>query len=86
MLRKVFQIVDHSCIYLLIAGTYTPFLLVGVGGTFGMVMLTIIWSIALAGIIFKIFFINRFLIASTLAYVGIGCYSEIVLYSVKVFR
>lgn len=72
ILRKIFQIVDHSCIYLLIAGTYTPFLIVGIGGSFGTIMLAVIWSIAIAGIIFKVFFINRFMIASTLAYVGMG--------------
>lgn len=72
MLRRIFQIVDHACIYLLIAGTYTPFLILAVGGTFGLVMLIVIWSIAILGVAFKIFFINRFWVASTATYIGMG--------------
>ncbi len=44
--KRIFSILDHSSIYILIAGTYTPFLLVAIGGTLGIVLLCIIWSIA----------------------------------------
>ena len=73
LLRKF----DHACIYILIAGTYTPFLLLEVGGRLGLGMLAIIWGIALAGITFKFFFINRFEVASVLAYMVMGWLSVI---------
>jgi hemolysin III len=50
------NIFDHSSIYVLIAATYTPFTLVGIGGGFGWVLFGIIWGLALAGIVFKIWF------------------------------
>ncbi len=71
-LRRGLRKLDHAAIYILIAGTYTPFLWVGIEGTLSQVMLGVIWGIAALGIVFKIFFINRFEIASTLAYVAMG--------------
>ncbi len=70
--KKVFQVLDHAAIYLLIAGTYTPFLVVGLQSPLGWSMLVAVWSIAIFGIFFKIYFINRFQIFSTLAYVAMG--------------
>ena len=52
--RKVFKTLDHCSIYLLIAGTYTPFLLVTMRGVLGWVLFGIIWGLALAGIIIKV--------------------------------
>ena len=75
--RTALRKLDHACIYILIAGTYTPFLWVGVGGTAGIAMLAVIWGIAAAGIVFKVFFIHRFEIISTLAYVAMGWLSVI---------
>lgn len=54
--KKIMQIVDHMAIYLLIAGTYTPVLLISIKGTFGYTMLAVIWSLALFGIAFKFFY------------------------------
>lgn len=71
-LKKVFKIIDHSCIYLLIAGTYTPFLIVTLRGAIGWTMFAVIWFLAVSGIVFKIFFVHRFKIVSTIAYVLMG--------------
>jgi hemolysin III len=70
--RYRFNIVDHSAIYILIAGTYTPFALVTLNGTVGWVLFGVTWGIAAVGIIFKIFFTGRFDIVSTIAYVAMG--------------
>ncbi len=59
-LKRIFKIIDHACIYLLIAGTYTPFLLVSLRGPWGWTLLGIIWGLALVGIIFKAFSAHRF--------------------------
>ena len=70
--RYRFNIVDRSAIYILIAGTYTPFTLVTLNGTIGWVMFGATWGIAAIGIIFKIFFTSRFNIISTISYVAMG--------------
>ncbi|KOS64408.1 hemolysin III family protein [Lysinibacillus agricola] len=70
--KHFFAILDHSSIYILIAGTYTPFLLIAIGGTLGITLLCIIWSLALVGVIFKCFFINRFEKLSLIFYIGMG--------------
>ena len=71
-IKHVFKIIDHSCIYVLIAGTYTPFMLVTVRGVLGWTIFGIVWSLAVLGILFKTFFIHRFKILSTLAYILMG--------------
>ena len=63
---------DHASIYLLIAGTYTPFTLISLRGAWGWSIFGVVWGLALAGIIFKMFFIGRFEVLSTVAYVGMG--------------
>jgi len=70
--RHVLRIIDHSAIYLLIAGTYTPFSLVSLRGHFGWLLFAIVWSLAILGIIFKSFAIERFAIASVVVYLGMG--------------
>jgi|SRR5690554_322898 len=50
-LKAVFQKLDHVCIYLLIAGTYTPYMLVTIGGKLGWIMLAVIWGLALIGLL-----------------------------------
>lgn len=70
--KNLFNIFDHSAIYLFIAGTYTPFLLVVIKGTLGWILFGIIWSIAIAGIVFKAYFAHRFLFTSTLFYILMG--------------
>ena len=71
-IKHILKILDHSCIYVLIAGTYTPFMIVTVRGALGWTMFTIVWSLTILGIIFKAFFVNRFKIISTLAYILMG--------------
>jgi hemolysin III len=71
-LRTRMRIVDHASIYLLIAGTYTPFTLITLGGISGWVVFAVSWSMALTGIVLKIFFTGRFQLLSTLMYVFMG--------------
>ncbi|MEK4425305.1 PAQR family membrane homeostasis protein TrhA [Solibacillus sp. FSL K6-1523] len=70
--KRFFSILDHSSIYLLIAGTYTPFLLIAIGGTLGIVLLCIIWGLAIFGVVFKCLFIHRFERVSLLLYLVMG--------------
>ena len=70
--KQLFKIFDHSAIYLVIAGTYTPFLIVGLKGTAGWTLLVVVWAIALIGITFKVLFIERFQIFSVVSYLLMG--------------
>ena len=70
--KDLFEIFDHSSIYLFIAGTYTPFIFHIIQGTLGWVMFGIIWGLAIGGVVFKAFFAKKFLITSTLLYVLMG--------------
>jgi hemolysin III len=70
--RFYFKILDHIAIFILIAGTYTPFALVTLKGSTGWIILGVVWAIALFGTILKLFFTGRFKILSTLLYVGMG--------------
>ncbi len=63
---------DHIGIYFLIAGTYTPFLLLAVGGTFGWIFFGIVWGLTAFGIVFKIFYTHRFPKASLILYLSMG--------------
>ena len=71
-LRHKLNIVDHSAIYVLIAGTYTPFTLVVLKGWVGWTIFGISWGLALTGIIFKVFYFGKYDKISTLAYVLMG--------------
>ena len=66
------KVFDHCAIYLLIAGTYTPFTLIGLRGTLGWWLFGIIWTLALAGVVFKLFYTGRFRGLSTAIYVAMG--------------
>jgi len=70
--KRVLRIIDHCAIYLLIAGTYTPYTLLVIGNGLGAVIMAIVWSLAVAGIIFKIFFVGRFQMISLFTYLGMG--------------
>ncbi|MBC7901349.1 MAG: hemolysin III family protein [Saprospiraceae bacterium] len=70
--KKNLQIVDHCCIYLLIAGSYTPFGIVILDGIFGLSLLVLIWTFALVGVLMKLFFHDRFPIISTMSYLLMG--------------
>ncbi len=71
-LRSRLRIVDHASIYLLIAGTYTPFTLVTLDESIGWVLFCIAWGLALTGIVLKLFFTGRFQKTSTLMYLLMG--------------
>lgn len=70
--KALLELCDHCAIYLLIAGTYTPFTLVALRGAWGWSLFGVIWGLALAGIVFKIVFMGRFSLLSTLIYIGMG--------------
>ncbi len=71
-LRCRLRILDHASIYILIAGTYTPFTLVTLQGTTGWVIFGVSWALALCGIILKLFFTGRYRLLSTSMYVFMG--------------
>ena len=70
--KRVFKVLDHSAIYLLIAGTYTPFTLVVLRGPWGWTLFGLVWGLAVVGIVFKTLFVDHFVIASTIVYVAMG--------------
>lgn len=71
-LRNRLKIIDHASIYVLIAGTYTPFTLVTLNGTIGWVIFGTSWGLALTGIILKLFFTGKYNLISTIMYVLMG--------------
>lgn len=71
-LRALFKTLDHCAIFLLIAGTYTPFLLVNMRGTSGWTLFAIIWSLAATGVVLKVIFKNRFKLARVGIYIAMG--------------
>jgi hemolysin III len=79
-LRLRLNVFDHSAIYLLIAGTYTPLLLVTLRGPWGWSLFGVVWGMAVTGIILKLFFTGRFDKISTLAYVVMGWLALIAIY------
>lgn len=70
--KRVFKTLDHIGIYLLIAGTYTPFLAINLKEAEASRLLILIWLLALAGVIFKLFFTGRFRLLSTALYIAMG--------------
>ena len=70
--KRVFRKFDHSAIYLLIAGTYTPFTLGVLRGVWGWILFGLVWSMAVVGIVLKVFGGIRYNTVSTLVYVAMG--------------
>jgi len=70
--KDILEILDHSAIYFLIAGTYTPFTLVTLKGPLGWALFGIIWGLTIVGVFFKMFFVKKFMFISTLIYIGMG--------------
>ena len=68
LLRKF----DHAAIFLLIAGSYTPFVLVTLRGPWGWSLFGVVWGLAVVGVVLKFWFAGRFRFASTLIYLGMG--------------
>jgi hemolysin III len=70
--KRLFRVLDHASIYVLIAGTYTPFTLVTLRGVWGWSLFGVIWALAVAGIIFKCFTTGRWHFLSTTIYILMG--------------
>jgi len=79
-IRRKLNILDHASIYVLIAGTYTPFTLVTLKGALGWTIFGITWGIALVGVFFKLFYTGKYDKISTIAYVAMGW---IIIFAVK---
>lgn len=71
-IKRILRIFDHSAIYLLIAGTYTPFVLIALRGAWGWTLFGIIWGLAILGVSFKLIFGTKYEIVSTIFYVAMG--------------
>lgn len=70
--KEIMRVLDHSAIFLLIAGTYTPFTLVSLRGPWGWTLFGIVWGLAAVGILFQTTLLQRWVVASILLYVGMG--------------
>lgn len=70
--KRICKVIDHSAIYLLIAGTYTPFTLVVLRGPWGWSLFGVVWGLALLGILWKIWFVDHFVVVSTTIYLLMG--------------
>lgn len=70
--KSFFRILDHSSIFLLIAGTYTPVTLVSMRGPWGWTIFGLIWAMAIGGIIAKIFLMGKYKVVSVLLYIAMG--------------
>lgn len=71
-MRRKLRIVDHASIYVLIAGTYTPFALITLDGSIGNIVFAVTWSMAICGIALKLFFTGKYKNLSTLMYIAMG--------------
>ena len=71
-IKRIFKVLDHISIFFMIAGTYTPFLLVYINNSFGYTLLSVLWALTLIGIYFKIRFTGRYEIVSTIIYLAMG--------------
>ena len=70
--KHLFRVIDHIAIYLLIAGTYTPFTLVNLRGSWGWTLFGLVWGLALFGILFKLLFANRHRTSPVVVYLLMG--------------
>jgi len=70
--KRALKILDHISIYYLIAGTYTPLILIYNNNSFGITLLCVLWSLTILGTVFKVFYCGRFEIVSTAIYLLMG--------------
>ena len=70
--KRVFRILDHSAIFLLIAGTYTPFTLVNLRGTWGWTLVALIWGLTILGIVLTAAAMSRFKVITMVLYIAMG--------------
>ena len=71
-IKQILKVFDHISIYFLIAGTYTPFLLIYMNNQFGITLLSVLWGLTILGIFFKTYFTGKFEILSTIIYLLMG--------------
>lgn len=79
--KYVFRIIDHSSIFLLIAGTYTPYTLITIGGTLGVFLTVLIWTIAFLGVLYKTVWFKKFQGLSLWLYIAMGWISMFFIHS-----
>lgn len=82
--KRWLKLFDHCAIYLLIAGTYTPFLLVGLDSPLSRGLMIVIWGLALVGILFKLTIAHRFKMLSVVTYLIMGWLSLVVIYQMVI--
>ena len=70
--KRALKVLDHCSIYLLIAGTYTPFMLVTLRGGWGWTLFGLVWGLSAFGVVFKVLMVHRFRLVSTLTYLAMG--------------
>ena len=70
--KNFIKAMDHIAIYILIAGTYTPFMLVSLGGAWGWSLFGVVWGLTIFGTVFKLLFVNRHEMISTILYLMMG--------------
>jgi hemolysin III len=70
--KRILRTMDHASIYILIAGTYTPFLMIATSGKIRLTLLVIVWLMAALGVVWKIFFLGRFEVITTIMYIVMG--------------
>lgn len=70
--KRIFLILDHVSIYFLIAGTYTPLVLIYQHNRFGLTLLAVLWTLTVLGTVFKVFFCGRWEVLSTIVYLMMG--------------
>lgn len=83
--KKILRIVDHASIFLLIAGTYTPFTLTILRGGLGWTIFGVIWGCTIFGIVMKIFFLEKFEKFSTFMYIGMGWFVVVAIRDIIVY-
>lgn len=77
--KCILKFFDHAAIFLLIAGTYTPFALVPLHGAVGWTIFGVVWGLALVGITLKIFFVKKFKVLSTICYLAMGWFAVVMI-------
>jgi hemolysin III len=82
--KRALKTFDHSAIFLLIAGTYTPFLLISLRTPLAITLMSVIWGLAIIGIALKIIFVYRFQRLSLITYLTMGWLSVIVIYQLAI--
>ena len=78
--KKVLKVIDHSAIYLLIAGTYTPYLLISMEGVLSLASIIFIWSVAVFGVLFKVFAGHKYPKVSLATYLAMGWFAVLLGY------